>query len=125
MKSEEEEEFEFTAELVKHRQVFTPVPQSIQRLINRVIARRGVTQVQARDELIASWRSVCNPQFVNHTQVLALRHRKLEVRVGHSLINQQLNFEKDRLLLALQQKLPQANLQGLVFKTGPVDPSAN
>jgi hypothetical protein len=125
MKSEEEAELELTADLVKHRQVFTPIPQQIQRLVNRVIARRGVTQIQGRDELIAAWQAVCDPQLVNHTQVLALRHKKLEVRVGHSLINQQLNFEKDRLLAALQEKLPQVNLQGLIFKTGPVNPSAS
>lgn len=125
MKSEEEMEFEQTVDLVKHRQVFSPVPQPVQRWINRVIARRGVTQIQARDELVAAWRKVCDPQLVNHTQVLTLRHKKLEVRVGHSLINQQLNFEKEQLLAALQQQLPQMNLQGLVFKTGPVDPSAS
>jgi hypothetical protein len=121
MTAEEEEELEYTAELVKHRQVFRRVPQAIDRLLNRVISRRGVSQVQSREELLAAWQAVCDPEFLVHTRVVSLRNKRLEIRVANSLINQHLNFDKVRLLAALQQRLPEAKLQGLVFKTGPVE----
>lgn len=122
MKSEEEAELEYTADLVKQRQVFSPSPQPVKRLVNRVITRRGVTQIEGREELVAAWKAVCDPQLLPHTQVMALRHQKLEIRVGHSLVNQQLRFEQERLLSGLQERLPQIKLKGLVFKTGLIDP---
>lgn len=121
MKNEDEEEFEYTAELVKHRQVFIRKPQPIERLVKRVITRRGVTQNQAREELLRAWEAVCDPELVKQTRVLSLRSRKLEVGVANSLINQQLSFDRARMLRALQEKLPEAKLQGIVFKLGFMD----
>ena len=121
MKNEEEKEFEYTADLVKHRQVFTRKPQAIERLVNRVISRRGVSEIQGRDELLRAWATTCNPDLLKHTRVLTLRNRKLEVRVANSLVNQQLAFDQTRLLRSLQEKIPEAKLQGLVFKIGIIE----
>jgi predicted nucleic acid-binding Zn ribbon protein len=121
MKDEAEEEFEYTADLVKHRQVFRRIPQAIDRLVNRVIARRGVTQIQARDELLRAWAAACDPDLVKFTRVGSVRNRKLEIKVANSLVNQQLTFDQSKLLRSLQERIPEAKLQGLVFKIGNVD----
>ena len=118
MKNEEQEDFEYAADLVKHRQVFTRKPQQIDRLVNRVIARRGVTQIQAREELLQAWAAACHPDLLKQTRVVSIRNRKLEIRVANSLVNQQLSFDQARLLRVLQEKMPEAKLQGLIFKIG-------
>jgi len=106
---------------VKHRQVFRRIPQAIDRLVNRVIARRGVTQIQARDELLRAWAAACDPDLVKFTRVGSVRNRKLEIKVANSLVNQQLTFDQSKLLRSLQERIPEAKLQGLVFKIGNVD----
>jgi hypothetical protein len=121
MKDEAEKEFEYTADLVKHRQVFVRKPQAIDRLVNRVIARRGVTQIQAREELLRAWAAACNPDLLKFTRVMSVRNRKLEVKVANSLVNQQLTFDQAKLLRSLQEKIPEAKLQGLAFKIGSVE----
>lgn len=123
MKNEDEEELEYTADLVKHRQVFTRKPQPIERLVNRVITRRGVTQIQARNELLQAWAAICNPELLKYTRVISVRNRKLEIKVANSLVNQQLTFDQTSLLRLLQEKLPQTKLQGLVFKIGTIESS--
>jgi hypothetical protein len=121
MKDEAEEEFEYTADLVKHRQVYVRKPQAIDRLVNRVIARRGVTQIQAREELLRAWAAACHPDLLKFTRVMSVRNRKLEVKVANSLVNQQLTFDQAKLLRSLQEKIPEAKLQGLAFKIGSVE----
>lgn len=121
MKDEAEEEFEYTVDLVKHRQVYVRKPQTIDRLVNRVIARRGVTHIQAREELLRAWAATCDPDLLKFTQVMSVRNRKLEIKVANSLVNQQLTFDQAKILRSLQEKIPEAKLQGLAFKVGSVD----
>lgn len=121
MQPDDDQELKQAIELVAHRQVFARRPQTVGRWIGRVVARRGISSGQAQAELQQAWREICDPILINQTQVLSIRHRKLQVRVGNSLINQQLHFDRARLLQELQTRFPHLSLQGLVFQTGSID----
>ena len=69
-------------------------------------------------ELLQAWAAACHPDLLKQTRVVSIRNRKLEIRVANSLVNQQLSFDQARLLRVLQEKMPEAKLQGLIFKIG-------
>ena len=61
-------------------------------------------------------------QWKNKTTVGNIRRGVLEVFVQNSAALQQLNFRKRKLLAAMQNQLPQNNIQDIKFKIGKVNP---
>lgn len=109
------------ARLIRQRQISPRMPRPIRKLVNQVISRRGLAQTAVQAELVQAWNQVCPTETVSQTSVGPVRNGNFQVFVANSLVNQQLNFEKAKLLAALREQLPQAKLKGMVFKVTPID----
>jgi len=93
-------------------------PEKIGNVIAQMIARYGLGETRARKQLAQAWSEVAGSDFAEMTQVLGMRAKKLEIKVLHSALLQELTFRQKDLLADLKQKLPELELKGLKFKAG-------
>jgi predicted nucleic acid-binding Zn ribbon protein len=95
-------------------------PKPIAEVIAQLIQRRGYAQVRAASEWNEAWRQAAGEAFAAVTEVGLLRRGTLEVTAANSLVVQELGFEKERILAALQAARPDAGLKQLRFKVGQI-----
>ena len=96
-------------------------PKPVAQVMAELIQRRGYAQVRVAAQWDQAWRDAAGPQFAAVTQVGVLRRGVLEITVANSLVVQELTFEKERLLAAMQQSAPQAAIKQLRFKVGQIN----
>ena len=96
-------------------------PKRVADVIAQVVQRRGHAQVRAAREWDDAWRTTAGVEFAKVTQAGALRRGTLEITAANSLVMQELTFEKDRLLAAIQAALPAAGIKQLRFKVGQIN----
>jgi predicted nucleic acid-binding Zn ribbon protein len=96
-------------------------PKPVAQVMADVVQRRGYAQVRVAAQWDQAWRDAAGAQFAAVTQVGVLRRGVLEVTVANSLVVQELTFEKERLLAAMQQSAPQAAIKQLRFKVGQIN----
>jgi predicted nucleic acid-binding Zn ribbon protein len=84
----------------------TAGPQSIGRIVSRLMARSGYDREQGTDQLRAAWDAAVPPALAGHSRPGLVRRGVLEVFVSHSAIVQELNFLKPSLLACLAERLP-------------------
>lgn len=85
------------------------------------MARKGYAQTETADELATVWQKVAGPKWKTKTKVGIIRRGVLEIMVSSSIVIQQLEFEKRKLLSELQAQLPKNNLKDLRFRIGNVN----
>ncbi|QDS96745.1 DUF721 domain-containing protein [Adhaeretor mobilis] len=95
-------------------------PKQIADVVAQLIQRKGYAQVQAAGAWDAAWKEAIGERFAPLTAPGNLRRGVLEVMVANSLLMQELGFEKERLLRALQTAMPEAGLKQIRFKVGKV-----
>jgi len=93
-------------------------PKPVAEVIAQVVQRRGYAQVRSAGEWNEAWRAAAGDAFAAVTEVGQLRRGALEVIVANSLVMQELGFEKERILAALQAARPDAGLKQLRFRVG-------
>lgn len=93
-------------------------PQRIGDVLSQVLARRGIAQVEAQEELHAAWRLVAGPQLSATSQPGPLRGGVLEIVAMSSTVVQELAFRADELQEQLSRQLPRTQLRGLKFRVG-------
>ena len=95
-------------------------PKPVAEVIAQLVQRRGYAQVRAGGQWNAAWAAAAGEAFVATTEVGQLRRGVLEITAANSLVMQELGFEKERILAALQAALPDAPLKQLRFRVGRI-----
>ncbi len=115
---ESQKDFQQAQNLIKQRRVFPRQPLDLKRLVGRIVTERGIAVQLSSQEVADAWQSLTQTRWPNRTRVTSVNRGKLEVIVKDSITNQELTFEKSKLLHQLKQLLPDAKIQNLVFKIG-------
>jgi predicted nucleic acid-binding Zn ribbon protein len=100
--------------MAKHHQRATgnrhdPVgPQSIGRIVGRLLARTGYDREQADEAIAAAWRQAVPAALASHSRPGRVRRGVLEVFVSHSAVVQEFAFQKAAVLERLRLAMPAA-----------------
>ncbi len=96
-------------------------PKRMADVIAQVVQRRGYAQVRAARSGTKPGARPRDRAFAKVTQPGALRRGTLEITAANSLVMQELTFEKERLLAAIQTALPTAGIKHLRFRVGQIN----
>lgn len=116
----DELDFSNATDLVGKRQRFRRRPKRSSDIIAQMMARQGYAQNQSNDELNEAWEVAVGPTRVRNTKAGRISRGILEVHVASSAAMNRLSFEKQKLLSAMQQQLPQNKIKDIRFKLGNV-----
>jgi len=104
-------------------------PTPIAEILADLMARRGFARVQSAEAVEQAWREAVaqldsGDLIAEHTRVGKIRRGQLEVTVHHSVLIQELEFQKQTLLKYLNQQLPELGIPDqqitdLRFRLGP------
>jgi predicted nucleic acid-binding Zn ribbon protein len=97
-----------------------PHTKSIADVLSELEARRGYSRTKSSDSLGEAWEKSAGPATAAHSRVGEVRRGTLEVIVANSMLAQELQFEKERLLSQLIELLPDHKLRDLRFRVGAV-----
>jgi len=95
-------------------------PKRMSDIVAQLVQKKGYAQVRAAQTHHEAWKTAAGPRFAPVTEPGKITRGTLEVTAANSLVMQELTFEKDRLLAAIQQALPDAKIKQLRFKVGTV-----
>ena len=85
-------------------------PQSIGRIVSRLLSLTGYDREQVADQMLSAWKAALPPTLAAHSRPGLVRRGVLEVFVTHSAIVQELAFLKPAVLASLQKQLPAAGI---------------
>jgi hypothetical protein len=95
-------------------------PVKIDNILSELMARRGFARIQSTEALETAWRQAAGPLAGQYTRVGAMRRGVLEIIVANSTLVQELGYQKQEILAALQQLLPDEKIKCLRFRTGNI-----
>jgi predicted nucleic acid-binding Zn ribbon protein len=105
----------------EQRRHYARRPKKIADVLAQLITARGYGRIQADADFTAAWQAAAGPALACFTRPGQIRRGQLEVTVANSTIIQELTFQKQRILAALQAELPNAGIRNLRFRLGPVE----
>ena len=108
-------------ELVKRRTLYGVRPKKAGSVVNQLLTRHGISQQQHNQQLRSNWNAAVGPKWNQLSLAGSISRGVLEVTVANSLVNQQLTFEKKKLLTTMQKLMPEAKLKNLRFRVGNVN----
>jgi predicted nucleic acid-binding Zn ribbon protein len=95
-------------------------PKRMSDIVAQLVQKKGYAQVRAAQTHHEAWKTAAGPRFAPVTEPGKITRGTLEVTAANSLVMQELTFEKDRLLAAIQQAMPDAKIKQLRFKVGQI-----
>jgi predicted nucleic acid-binding Zn ribbon protein len=104
----------------ERRRHYAKRPKKIGDVLAQLITTRGYGRVQADAELVATWESTVGLPLARFTRPGQVRRGVLEITVSNSTIVQELTFQKERILAALQAELSGARIRDMRFRIGAV-----
>ena len=104
----------------EQRRHYARRPKKIADVLAQLITARGYGRIQADADFTASWQAAAGTALARFTRPGRLRRGQLEVTVANSTIMQELAFEKQNILDALQSEMPEANIRDIRFRLGSV-----
>lgn len=116
----EQKDFDNAQDLVRTRQRFKRRPKRSADVLSQLLARQGYAQTKSIGDLTAAWDQAVGGQWINKTRPGNISRGALEVLVCNSGVHQQLNFQKTKILKALQELLPQNKIKDIRFRIGNV-----
>ncbi|MEM7782325.1 MAG: DciA family protein [Planctomycetota bacterium] len=118
--SEEYDELDFANahELVKIRQRYFRRPKSTKDVLSRLMARKGYSQTETQNELELVWSDLIGQKWNSKSKATVIRNGVLEVVVVNSVVHQQLEFQKKKLLIQIQQRLSKNNIKDIRYRVG-------
>ena len=120
-KSYDELDFSQAQDLVKNRQRYFRRPKKSADILGRLMARKGYAQTESANELEEVWNQVVGLKWQTKTKVGNINRGVLEVFVASSMVNQQIGFQKRKILKEIQNRLPKNKIKDLHFRIGNVD----
>jgi predicted nucleic acid-binding Zn ribbon protein len=104
----------------EQRRHYARRPKKIADVLAQLITARGYGRIQADADFTAVWQQAAGPALARFTRPGQIRRGQLEVTVASSTILQELTFQKQRILTALQAELPDAHIRDLRFRLGSI-----
>lgn len=95
-------------------------PKAVKNVVADVIAKRGYASTGASERVAEAWAEAAGPVLARHSRAGALRRGVLEVLVASSVMMQEIQFHRPRLLADVQRALPDARITGLKLRVGRV-----
>ena len=120
-KSYDELDFSQAQDLVKNRQRYFRRPKKSADILGRLMARKGYAQTESANELEEVWNQVVGLKWQTKTKVGNINRGVLEVFVASSMVNQQIGFQKRKILKEIQNRLPKNKIKDLHFRIGNVN----
>jgi predicted nucleic acid-binding Zn ribbon protein len=105
----------------EQRRHYARRPKKIADVLAQLITARGYGRIQANADFTSAWQEAAGPELARFTRPGQIRRGQLEVTVANSTIVQELTFQRERILAALQTALPDARLRDLRFRLGSID----
>jgi predicted nucleic acid-binding Zn ribbon protein len=96
-------------------------PQAIGNVLSELMARHGYARVQSTAALERAWREAAGPLVAKYSRVGKICRGTLEVMVANSTLIQELGFQKESLLAALAELLPDERITNIRFRAGRVE----
>jgi len=118
--SYDELDFSQAQDLVKNRQRYFRRPKKSADILGRLMARKGYAQTESANELEEVWNQVVGLKWQTKTKVGNISRGVLEVFVASSMVNQQIGFQKRKILKEIQTRLPKNKIKDLHFRIGNV-----
>ena len=119
--SYDELDFSQAQDLVKNRQRYFRRPKKSADILGRLMARKGYAQTESANELEEVWNQVVGLKWQTKTKVGNINRGVLEVFVASSMVNQQIGFQKRKILKEIQNRLPKNKIKDLHFRIGNVN----
>ena len=119
--SYDELDFSQAQDLVKNRQRYFRRPKKSADIFGRLMARKGYAQTESANELEEVWNQVVGLKWQTKTKVGNINRGVLEVFVASSMVNQQIGFQKRKILKEIQTRLPKNKIKDLHFRIGNVN----
>jgi predicted nucleic acid-binding Zn ribbon protein len=104
----------------QRRRFFGGQPKRMSDILAQLVQKRGYAQVRADQAHRDAWQTAAGPAIAAVTEPGKITRGTLEVTAANSLVMQELSFEKERLLAAIQAAMPEAGIKQLRFKVGQV-----
>lgn len=117
----DELDFSQAHDLVKKRQRYFRRPKKPADILAKLMARKGYAQTESSNDLEDTWNRVVGPKWQSKTKVGNISRGILEVFVVSAAVNQQLGFQKRKLLAELKGQLPQNKITDIRFRIGHVN----
>lgn len=95
-------------------------PKKLVDILAELHARRGYARVRAADSLEEAWRETAGDIMAKQTRLVGIRRGVAEVVAANSMVAQELQFQKERLVAGLAERLPEETITDLRSKIGPV-----
>jgi predicted nucleic acid-binding Zn ribbon protein len=102
----------------QRRRFFGGQPKRMSDILAQLVQKRGYAQVRADQAHREAWRTAAGPAIAAVTEPGKISRGTLEVTAANSLVMQELSFEKERLLAAIQAAMPEAGIKQIRFKVG-------
>lgn len=93
-------------------------PQRAGDVVAQLLAKRGYGAVRSDEQLAAAWTEAVGAAMAPYSRPVGVRRGVLEVTVSASAVMQELTFEKQTLLAAMQQAMPDARIKQLRLRVG-------
>ncbi len=87
-------------------------------VITDLLTQNGLGQPQANSELHEAWRKIVGPIVQDSSRPGRVRNGVLEVFVGNSTVNQELNFRQHEIVAEIAKQLPKYKITGLKIRVG-------
>ena len=95
-------------------------PEPIRDILTELMARPGFARVQSSAALESAWSRVAGELMSKYTRVGDVKRGKLEIVVANSTLVQEMTFQKQSLLAALKEALPDESIKDLRFRVGAI-----
>jgi predicted nucleic acid-binding Zn ribbon protein len=104
----------------QRRRFFGGQPKRVSDILAQLVQKKGYAQVRADQTHREAWQTAAGPAIAAVTEPGTITRGTLEVTAANSLVMQELTFEKERLLAAIQAAMPDAGIKQLRFKVGQI-----
>ena len=121
MDERERKDVEQADALIKQRTRYGVRPKKASSFVNRLLSQRGIAQEQSHGEIRSNWDEVVGPKWNQLSLANGMSRGVLQVTVANSIVNQQLEFQKKKLLQSMQKRLPDITLKDIRFRVGNVN----
>ncbi|MEL6896608.1 MAG: DUF721 domain-containing protein [Planctomycetota bacterium] len=96
-------------------------PQPFQAIVNRLLSRRGYTDVLGAQQMLEVLQEVMGQEMMPRLAIGRLRRGVLELYCNDSVTMQEATFQKRRLVRKLQQALPDSKIDDVRLKVRVVE----
>ena len=93
-------------------------PKAVSDIIAQLLVRRGYGAVKSDERLREAWAAAVGDAMARLSQAARISRGRLEVIVSNNLVMQELGFDRQRLMGAMREAIPDARIEDIKFRVG-------